>query len=322
MDKIFVTMSYDEIVNSLNVKTNRCGYISKEEAEKNGFTAKEWDKFVARAKRLKKIIKDKGFSRASFFVFAKDNDNNLYILDGQGRRMALKLMETEDGFDMSNMTFECILYVKPMTTSEMSKLIIDLNTGNSNWLTKDVRRSDVIASDNEKVKKAYFEVEELKNKYDMRDYVANLLTYGEKASHQRTSKSEPLSTDDYAITKEVFTGAYVKLITTVSTKYDKDGNIIERPKNVQNKIRNVNFAISFNSCLRSIVKYHNNDVNAAKNDINKFVNSIIKEANGSDAWVEQFFYCAKSDKNEVLVKMKRAISSSTYKNAFQVCSNQ
>lgn len=320
MDKIFVTMSYDEIVNSLNVKTNRCGYITKEEAEKNGFTVKEWNKFVARAKRLKKIIKDKGFSRASFFVFAKDKDNNLYILDGQGRRMALKLLETEEGFDMSNMTFECVLYVNPMTIAEMSKLIIDLNTGNSNWLTKDVRRSDVIASNNESVKKAYFEVEELKSKYDMRDYVANLLTYGEKASHQRTSKSEPLSTSDYAITKKVFTDAYVKLITSASMKYDKDGNIVERPKNVRNKIRNVNFAISFNSCLRSLVKYHNNDVNEAKNDINKFVNSIIKEASGSDAWVEQFFYCAKSDKNEVLVKMKRAIGSSTYKNAFAICS--
>lgn len=299
-----VSLTYTELMKCLSVDTNRCGYLKKEEALNNGFSEADWDKFIKRAKKLKKIIKVKGFSRASFFVLAKDDKGNLYLLDGQGRRKALQLMQDEDHVDFSSWEFVCDLYKEPMSKQEMSKLIIDLNTGNTNWQTKDIRRNNVLSTDDEEVKKAYNYTKGLIDKYGIRDYVANLLTFGEKASHQRNGVSDPFSTKDYAITKDIFTEAYLKFVVNASYKKDKDGNDVERNSTVRDAIRNVTFAISFNSCMRGIVKTHNNNVEEAKDDIMYFVDRLLDACSGDDTYVKQFVKCDKKDKEVVANKVR------------------
>ena len=299
-----VSLTYHELINCLSVDTNRCGYLKKEEALNNGFSEADWDKFVKRAKKLKKVIKTKGFSRASFFVLAKDEKGNLYLLDGQGRRKALELMQTEDKVDFSNWEFVCDLYNEPMSKQEMSKLIIDLNTGNTNWQTKDLRRSNALSTDDEEVKIAYNYTKRMMDQYELGDYIVNLFTYGEKASHQRNGVSDSFSTKDYATTKEVFTEAYLKFVVNASYKKDKDGNDVERCSTVRKKIRNVNFAISFNSCLRGIVKSHDNNIEEAKDDISYFVDKLLDASNGDDAYMKQFVTCDKKDKEVVANKVK------------------
>lgn len=312
-----VSLTYKELMECNIVDTNRCGYLTKDEALNNGFSEMDWNKFVSRANKIKNIIKKKGFSNASFFILAKDEEGKIYILDGQGRRMALKLLESDNSFNFTNAEFVCDLYTEPMSTTEMAKLIIDLNTGNTNWQNKDIRRSNALASDDEKVREAYKYTKSLIDKYEMTDYVAHLLTYGEKASHQQ-SNSIQLSTDNYATTKDVFTEAYLKLICNLSVEKDKNGNDVPRPKDVQKKIRNVTFAISFNSCLRQIVKKHNGNIDEAKDDIMKFTDIVIEAGSGDNRFVKQFMHCDKKDQRVVADKVRRYIRTNSLREALYV----
>lgn len=300
-----VSLTYSELINCNSVDTNRCGYLKKEEALKNGFSEVDWNNFLSRAKKLKKIIKTNGFSKASCFVLAKNDEGKLYLLDGQGRRKALELMSTEDGIDLSSWEFVCDLYSEPMTQEEMSKLIKDLNIGNTNWQTKDIRRSDAISSDDVEVKTAYKYTKDLMDKYQLSDYIVCLFTYGEKASHQRNSSSHPYSTKDYVSTKSIFTEAYLRFICGASVRVDKDGNLVPRSKSVMRKIRNTNFAISFNSCLRRIVEQHERKVEMAKDDIMYFVEKLLDASSGDDEFMKQFVTCEAKDKHVVANKVKK-----------------
>lgn len=90
-------------------------------------------------------------------------------------------------------------------------------------------------------------------------------------------------------------------------------------KKSEKKIRNTNFAISFNSCLRNIVKYHNNNVDKAKEDIMYFTDRLIEACKGDDEYVKQFVKCDKKDKEIVANKIrqfcrKKTICDALYKN--------
>lgn len=299
-----VSITYAELMKFRVVSTNRCGYLKKEIALENGFSELDWEKFVKRARKLAKTIKKDGFSRASFFVLAKDFEGNIYLLDGQGRRMALKLLQEEENLDFSSWEFTCDLFNEPMTQNEMAKLIIELNTGNTNWQTKDIRRSNALSANDEEVRIAYKYAKNFQDKYELGDYVANLFVFGEKASHQRASKTDPFSTKDYSPYKDTFMEAYAKFVVNASYGKDKNGNDVERCNAVKKAIRNSNFAISFNSCLRSMVKYYNGNVEKAKDDIMYFVDRLLDSCNGDDAYVKQFVKCAKKDKEIVADKAR------------------
>lgn len=307
-----VSLTFNELMNCASVPTNRCGYLTEKEAMENGFSMTEWNKFISRAKKLKKTIEEKGFSKASFFVLAQNDKGVIYILDGQGRRKALEMMSVK--YNMAESEFICDMYVNPMSLTEMSELIKDMNTGNTNWQTKDIRRSDALSSDNEEVIKAWIYVKQLAEKYNLVDYVANLLTFGEKASQQR-KKGLTLTTQDYATTKNVFTDAYLRVIMNLSYIIDKNGNEIEHPTYIQQKIRNCNFAISFVACLRNIVKEHNGNINESINDINYFVDKLIDAGKGDGQFVTQFVKCDKKDKYVVADKVRKYCKRTSIVNA-------
>lgn len=297
-----VSLTFDELIKCENVPSNRCGYLTKEDAFKNGFSEADWIKFESRAKKLKKTIETKGFSKASFFVLAKDFNDIIYILDGQGRRKALSMISEKN--DMSNMAFICDMYVNPMTLSEMSALIKDMNTGNTNWQSKDIRRSDALFSNDEDVIAAWCYTKEMQEKYGLCDYIVNLLTYGERASHQRKD-GIIFSRKDYASTKDVFTEAYLTVIDQLSSTKDKNGNDIKHPSKVIKKIKGTNFAISFVSCLRRIIKGHNNNIEESKSDIDYFVEKLIAAGKGDKDYVYQFVKCDGKDKFVVWEKVRK-----------------
>lgn len=305
-----VSLTYNELMNVLNVKSNRCGYLKKDEAMANGFSEADWNRFISRAKKMKKTITEQGFSKASFFVLAKDSEGNIYLLDGQGRRMALKMMHDDDKKDFSEWEFVCDLYVDPKTDDEMNELIKEMNTGNTNWQTKDIRRSDVLAANNESVTEAYETVKKLEDEYGICNYAANLFTFGEKASHMRSKGTKPLSTSDYAITKDVFTAAYLKFIVNASYKKDKDGNDIERSKNTQNKLRSANLATALNTCMRKIVKSHNNILEDSIDDIDYFIDKMLIAFDGDDAYVNQLSKCD-TNYDSLASKVKRYVGRKT-----------
>jgi hypothetical protein len=228
-------------------------------------------------------------------------------------------MHEEDNIDFSSFEFVCDLYNEPMLNEEMSKLIIELNTGNTNWQTKDIRRSNALSSNDEGVKEAYNYTKCLGDKYELGDYIINLFVFGEKASHQRNGTYKPFSTSDYATTKPVFLEAYLKIVVNASYKKDKYGNSVERISAVRKAIRNTNFAISFNSCLRSILKAHQYNLEEAKSDIMYFVDKLLEACDGEDVFLKQFVKCATKNKEEVANKVRKycrrkSICEALYKN--------
>ena len=303
-----VSLTFNELMNCKSVPTNRCGFLSEKEALANGFSSVDWDKFVSRAKKLKKTILSQGFSKASFFVLAKDENNDIYILDGQGRRKALSLINENN--NIAHWEFVCDLYTEPMSLLEMSRLIKDMNTVNTNWQTKDVRRSDAITSDDEEVKIAYAYTKQIMDDYELGDYIVNLLTFGECASHQRKNNIS-LSTRHYAITKGLFTDAYLRLVTSLSYTIDKNGNEVEHTKSVKKAIRNTNFAISFVSCLRSIVEIHKGNIADATEDVNYFVDKLIEMGKGNGAYVADFVKCIDKKKEVVANKVRSRCRKAT-----------
>ena len=297
-----VSLTFDELMSCSSVPSNRCGYLNQRDALNNGFSSHDWDQFIKRASKLKKIIKGQGFSQASHFTLATDENGTIYLLDGQGRRKALQMLSEE--VDISQNEFTADLYTQPLTIEEMSKLIKDMNTANTNWKTQDIRRSDAIASNDEEIKKAFEYVKSLTDEYGVNNYMANLLTYGECASHQRTNSST-LSTRDYAITKDIFTHAYLKVISSLSQSATPNGDNVDHPSSTKQKIRNSNFGISFVACLRKIVRYYDGDLMNALNDITYFVERIIEKGRGvNKQYVEDFVKCPTKDQSEVANKIR------------------
>ena len=303
-EKQLVVLTYDELLNCKIVKANRCGYTTEEEAIENGFSNADWEKFLKRAEKIKKVIKKNGFSRASFFTLAKDFEGDIYLLDGQGRRMALKLLCEKDNFDFSDWEFSCILFVNPMTIDEMSKLIIDLNTGNTNWQNKEIRRNLVMSTENEDCINAYNETKLLVDKYGISDYNANLLVFGEKASKMKSLSLEVFGTKDFVTTKDLFTEAYIKFITTSCYRYDVNGEKVKRSSDVISKIKSVNICISFVSCLRSIVDGHNGNIEESRKDVMGFVDNLIKFCDCNDQYLKAELTVGK-DKSALASKVKK-----------------
>ena len=303
-EPLVVTVDYDELMSFSNLNTNRCGNLTKEEALKNGYSEADWDAFVKRAMSLKKLIKNNGFNDKRLFSLGKSESGEIFILDGQGRRKALELLHTEDGVDFTGVEFKCNLFNCSMGKTEMTKEIIDMNIGGRNWKNKDLRRSSVLTSDDQSVIEAYNYTKKLMDDYELCDSVANLFTFGGKASHQRVRGKMAFSTADYAPYKDVFTAAYIKFVTAASQKRDKDGNLVMRNVNIRSNIRNTNFAMSYYGCLGSIVKAHGGDIEKAKNDIMYFTDRLIAACEGDDAYVKQFVKCDRKDKDVVANKVR------------------
>ena len=226
--------------------------------------------------------------------------------------MALKMIN-DSGRDISAWEFNCDLYTEPMEFSDMSKLIRDYNTGNTNWKNSEIRRCDVLGSGNKEVLEAYNYVKKLKEDYGINDYMANLLTFGEKGSHQRSNGMNAFTPSDYSETKDLFTNAYLKLIVNASYAIDKDGNSVERSKAAQSAIRNTNLGIALVSLFRSIVDLHKNDEEINRdeniaNDIDYVVEKILSTCcDGVDSYMRQNLKMSSKSANELWGKIRKNI---------------
>lgn len=307
-----VKITYNELIHLNTIFTNRCGEITMERAKEKGYSEAEFKALETRAKKLVKIIKTKGFSKASTFAAAMGKDGKYYILDGQGRRMALKMIN-DSGMDISRWEFNCDLYSEPMEFSEMSNLIRDYNTGNTNWKNLEIRRCDVLSSGNEDVLTAFNYVKKLKEDYCINDYMANLLTFGEKGSHQRSNGMNAFTPSDYSETKDLFTKAYIKLIVNGSYALDKDGHSVERGKIAQAAIRNTNLGIALVAIFRSIVDLHKNDDENNRNenianDIDYIVDKILSTCcDGVDSYMKQNLKMSSKSAYELWGKIRKNI---------------
>lgn len=312
-NEIIVTVPWDELCAFHSVDSNRCGYLTWAEAEANGFSLLDWNRYQQRANKLKRTILANGFSQASVFTLAKDENNNHYILDGQGRRMALWLLAQEHGYDLSQLEFKCRLFTKPMSIKEMSALIKDMNTNSTNWQTKDLRRSDAIASDDPEVLKAYKYASEVAERLGVPDFAANLLIFGESATHQRKS-GKIFSTRDYSPTKDLFIDVYEQILNALDrTPSQIGGEEVLHSKSTRTAIRNSNFLIALRGCLRDIIMYHGS-IEDAIEDIHYFKERIISAAKGDSIYVKTFMKMGK-EKAALKEKMRKHCRKTSVKTA-------
>lgn len=302
-NEIIVTVPWDELCGFHSVDSNRCGYLTWEEAKTNGFSQADWDRFQQRSRKLMKTIHTNGFSNASIFTLAKDENGVPHILDGQGRRMALWLLAQEHGLDLSKMEFKCRLFTNPMSIKDMSVLIKEMNTNSTNWQTKDLRRSDAIASDDPSVMEAHMASKALQEALGISDCAANLLLFGTKATHQRSS-GQMFSTADYVQHKDLFIDIYTKILKALDYIPNQNGpGQVLRPKAIRTIIRKTNFLIALIGCLRDIIKYHPN-VEDAIPDLYHFAEKVIKAASGDNAYIEVFMKMGK-EKSALKEKVRK-----------------
>lgn len=310
---IMVYVTYNELMSFKNVNTNRCGYLKKEDANINGFSDKEYEKFLRRAEGIKKLIKRKGWQESSFFTICKDHDGEIYLLDGQGRRMALYLMaeNKKNPSDFSSWKFLCKFHINPMTKEEMSKCVVEINTGNKNWNNDELFRSYAMQTENESIIAAFNETKRIKEKLGVGSKTAKLLTFGEKASHLRSNGYDAFSEDDFVNTKDLYTNCLEKILDGLSVKYDKEGNKVKRNIETLKKIRRDNFTTCIITCFKRIVKQGGNSDNPekSKNDLLYFADAVVRAGSGADDYVQQFTNCYKEDYTIVAQRVKKNVKN-------------
>ena len=308
-DFVIVIVNYDELLSFLTVPSNRCGYMTMEEAILNGFTEKDYTKFFNRSLKIRKDIKREGWRKDSFFYICKDFNGNIYLLDGQGRRMALNIIRDTQKAFVNSLDFYCVFYTKPMTMEEMQEAVIKLNTGTHNWTTDDLFRSYSIQSNDQSVINAYYETKKIKEKLGVSDKTAKLLVFGEKASHLRSSNSGPLSEKDYSTTKDLFSETLGNIFDGLSYKNDKNGNKIPRSKEIFKKIRRDNFSTALITCFKKITRQCDNDPDLTKETLKYFGEAVVRAGSGFDDFVQQFTSLPKADYSLIAQQIKKNVKN-------------
>ena len=245
----FITVA--ELMKIDTKDTNRCGELTKNDALAKGFKEGDWNSYITRAKKILKNIEKNGYSPSSLIRIAKcSEDGKYYLIDGQGRRMAVK-MYVEKGGHINEVP--CLMYNKEMNFSEIDKAIKDLNTGNTNWKTDDLIRSVAIEMGGD-TEAAFNIMEDYKDSFvkhglSITPYMAKYVFFGEKASHIRSDNTSELSTKNFRTFYDVYSNEYRRFVVNASYLNNE-----LRTGDARNKVKNQDFAIGIMQVLVSICK--------------------------------------------------------------------
>lgn len=253
----FGLLSISELMSVSTKKTNRCGELSREKALSNDYSQKDWDAYIARATKLAKNIALNGYCQMSVFQIAESVTGEQYLIDGQGRRMALKICSemSSEGIKVPLPSqVPCLIY-KGVPEDEIDKAIFILNTGGKNWLNRDILRSKAIGEGGE-AKKLYDKIESYKQSFkggiEPCDYMARYIFLGERGSHLRSFNNPDLEITTFS---EEWAKAY-KYFVEGSSWVSVDNNEFKlRKKDTVKKICSQDFCIGIIQIFKSIEKY-------------------------------------------------------------------
>lgn len=237
---ISVYITFDELMAANTKDTNRCGELTKENALAKGFKEKDWDSYIRRATITMKNIVQNGYSSTSLIRIVKcSDDGKLYLLDGQGRRMALKMLAAK-GKRFNEI--HCLYYKNEMTSSEIDKAIKELNTGNKNWSTDNLIRSEAMEKGGDTLK-AFETIENYKESFakhgvSISPYMAKYVFFKEKGSHIRSGNVNELSTGSFHTFSDIYSNEYRRFVVNASYVGEK-----QRTSKAKAKISNQSFAI-------------------------------------------------------------------------------
>lgn len=253
----FGLLSISELMTVSTKKTNRCGELSREEALSNDYSQKDWDAYITRATKLAKNIASNGYCQMSVFQIAESVTGEQYLIDGQGRRMALKIcseMPSEDIKVPLPSQVPCLIY-KGVPEDEIDKAIFILNTGGKNWLNRDILRSKAIGEGGD-AKKLYDKIESYKQSFkggiEPCDYMARFIFLGEKGSHLRSFNNPDLEITTFS---EEWAKAYKYFVEGSSLRPVGSNEFTLRKKDTIKKICSQDFCIGIIQIFKSIEKH-------------------------------------------------------------------
>lgn len=267
-----VFISEEEIKNNNFLNTchlvNRCAELDEQKAKSLGFTDSEYNAFVTRVNKIRKKIQNDGeYSRACPIIIATcKEDGKLYIIDGQGRLAALRTMAWTE--KMQSDMVPAMLFTEQLSLEEIAKLIRACNTCNTDWKNKELRHTDAKVEGGELLE-AFNLIEKYKENFDNKkmDYLADLMFYGQLASHQR-SKGTKLGINDFRPNHKVICDAYLSLVS--QCVFDREDT------NVRKSANNCNFGIVLESLYAAYERVYRNDVDRLTSALATINNAIIK----------------------------------------------
>ena len=246
----FKTLSVSELKNLKLHTNNRCGEVEREKALKN-YTDFQYESFIKRCHVTLKEIKKKGYNPTSHLIIAKcSEDNQYYLIEGQGRRGAIILGIENNEINVSDIP--CMIFDNPMTYEQIGEEIIKHNTQKSQnpWKSNDIAFSKARHYGGEIEEAFKFQV-----KYQERlsminkPYMARLMLYGgNKASHLRDNDCG-FTMEDFRADYELFMDIYEYFVNNFGRS--------EIRKRYKSKVRNQDLGIvyeSFFNRLYNIVK--------------------------------------------------------------------
>lgn len=125
----FVRLPFISLSNLPVTKNNRCGALTWEEAERNGYTRIEYNFAEKRIKKQMSEYKKRGKLEISEFVIAYcEDDEQFYLIDGQGRICAIILLSREnESYKQWLKDDYAVKYVGKLTLKEIETLTRDYN---------------------------------------------------------------------------------------------------------------------------------------------------------------------------------------------------
>ena len=244
----FGYITIDELMKVNTKDTNRCGELTREEALKKGFKDCDWNAYQTRANRIRKSIIEDGYHSDSVIRVAKcKDDGKWYIIDGQGRRMALKMIIDERGKIIKEVP--CLVYNSELSSSEIDQRIKDVNTLNTNWSGDNHLRALAYKEGGE-IWNAFQEIEKYKDSFAkhglaVTSYMSKYVFLGERGSHIGSKNITDLKR--FETFSDIFSSEYRRFV--INASYNGD---VQRTSDVKKKIRHTEFGIGIMQVFRAI----------------------------------------------------------------------
>lgn len=244
-----VVMTVDEIrENCFFFEENRNRFLNPEEAAAHFFSKSDTKKTISRVNSYKRNIfkKDKKWKDCSpMIIYVVDGKK--FIVDGQGRFLAIELYNSEVE-DSEKITEIPVLLYENRTYHDMVFDALSMNTKQKNWSTDDVYRALCLAQgDSENAKM----IVGLKTKYEdelgCSAYTAKLILFGPNKASHRDAVNEGIKLSPY---HKIFFKAFDTFYKiAVDSCYENQTEI--------NSIMNQNVSIAFYRLMKYIIVYCN-----------------------------------------------------------------
>lgn len=237
----FVFMTIEEVKNECKFfNENRNHYLSFKEANEHFFSNSSTKKTIKRIRQYQKDIFDKvGEWKICTPMIVYDVEGTKYIVDGQGRFMALS--DDSKNYDI----LIPVMLVEGKTYMEMIEDAIAMNTRQKKWTPSDMYRTHLLMNGKPEEAEQFLKLQtKYENELDVTDYVSRLILLGyANASHNDNIHSTTTLNPYHEVIFNCFKLFYEKACASCGTN-----------KNDIKSIKRQNVSQAFNSIITEIIR--------------------------------------------------------------------